>query len=97
MEVSYNELRCKEVVNVKNGARMGRIVDLLFDSGGKNILGIVVPGLRKLFKNTEDVFIPWCDIAKIGDDVILVSVNVNCLTNVARGKGGGGSVTDFME
>ena len=33
----------------------------------------------------------------LGDDVILVSVNVNCLTNVARVKDGGGSVTDFME
>ena len=50
MEVSYNELRCKEVVNVKNGARMGRIVDLLFDSGGKNILGIVVPDCASFSK-----------------------------------------------
>lgn len=84
MEISYNELRCKEVVNLQNGAKMGKIVDLIFDSNGKNVLGVVVPGIRKLFKNAEDIFVPWCNISKIGDDVILVSLNMHALTNVTR-------------
>ena len=86
MEISYNELRCKEVVNLQNGAKMGKIVDLIFDSNGKNVLGVVVPGIRKLFKNAEDIFVPWCNISKIGDDVILVSLNMHALTNVTRGQ-----------
>ena len=69
MEISYNELRCKEVVNLQNGAKMGKIVDLIFDSNGKN---------------AEDIFVPWCNISKIGDDVILVSLNMHALTNVTR-------------
>ena len=84
MEISYNELRCKEVVNLQNWAKMGKIVDLIFDSNGKNVLGVVVPGIRKLFKNAEDIFVPWCNISKIGDDVILVSLNMHALTNVTR-------------
>lgn len=86
MEISYNELRCKEVVNLQNGARMGKLIDMIIDSNGKDVLGIVVPGVRKLFKANEDIFIPWCDISKIGSDVILVSLNVNSLTNVTRTK-----------
>lgn len=84
MEVSYTELRSKEVVNVNNGARMGKIVDLIIDSNGKNVLGLVVPGIRKLFRASEDIFIPWRNINKIGDDVILVCLDACSLTSVTR-------------
>ena len=84
MEISYTDLRAKEVVNLQNGARMGKIVDMIIDSNGKNVLGLVVPGRRKLFRASEDIFIPWCNIAKIGSDVILVSLDVSTLTNVAK-------------
>ena len=68
MELSYTDLRTKEVINLRNGARMGKIIDMIIDSNGKNVLGLVVPGIHKLFKATEDIFIPWCNIEKIGDD-----------------------------
>ncbi len=84
MEIGYSELRTKEVVNLKNGARMGKIIDMIIDSSGKCVLGVVVPGVRKLFKSAEDIFIPWGNISKIGDDVILVQIDANSLTNVAR-------------
>ena len=84
MEISYNELRCKEVVNLQNGARMGKIIDMIIDSRSKEVLGLVVPGVRKLFKANEDIFIPWCNITKIGSDVILVSLNVNSLTGITK-------------
>ena len=93
MEISYNELRQKEVVNVLCGKRMGRLTDLIFSTNTKKILGIVVPSEHKLFRQREDFFIPWESISKIGDDVILVSVNVdNCTalikTNQKDGKQG---------
>lgn len=84
MEISYTELRSKEVVNLQNGARMGKIIDLIIDSNGKNVLGLVVPGIRKWFRAGEDIFIPWCNISKIGSDVILVSLDVATLTNVTK-------------
>lgn len=84
MELSYTDLRSKEVVNLQNGARMGKIIDMIIDSSGKSVLGLVVPGVRRLFKSSEDIFVPWCNISKIGNDVILVSLDVSSLTNVTR-------------
>lgn len=84
MEISYSELRCKEVVNVLNGARMGKIIDMIIQPDGKNVLGLVVPGVRKMFKANEDIFIPWGNISKIGEDVIMVSVDVRSLTTVTK-------------
>ena len=84
MEISYNELRCKEVVNLQNGARMGKIIDMIIESNGKDVLGLVVPGVRKLFKASEDIFIPWNNISKIGEDVILVSINLHAITTVTK-------------
>ena len=86
MEISYTDLRSKEVVNLQNGARMGKIVDMIIDSNGKNVLGLVVPGVRKLFRASEDIFIPWRNITKIGNDVILVSIDVHSLTNVTKSQ-----------
>lgn len=84
MEISYTELRAKEVVNLQNGQRMGKIIDMIIDSNGKNVLGVVVPGVRKLFRASEDIFIPWCNISKIGEDTILVSLDMASLTSVTK-------------
>lgn len=82
MEISYTELRSKEVVNVNSGARMGKIIDMIIDTSGKNVLGVVVPGVRKIFRASEDIFIPWRNITKIGSDVILVALDINSITGV---------------
>lgn len=86
MEISYNELRCKEVVNVLNGARMGHVIDMIIDRNGKDVLGVVVPGTRKLFRANEDIFVPWNNIDKIGNDVILIALDVQSAACVAKVK-----------
>lgn len=86
MEISYTELRSKEVVNVNTGSKMGKIIDMIIESNGKNVLGVVVPGARKIFRASEDIFIPWRNITKIGSDVILVSLDINSLTNVVHSQ-----------
>lgn len=79
MELTYCELRDKEVINVVDGRRLGHIIDMtLLDSG--KICGIVLPGERKLFKgfsSGDTIFIPWSNIMKIGDDAILVELICN--------------------
>lgn len=70
-----------------NGARMGHIVDMIIDRSGKGVLGVVVPGIRKLFRANEDIFVPWGNIDKIGSDVILISLDVQAVTCVAKAKG----------
>ena len=72
MEISFTELKEKEVINVFDGKKLGRIVDILFDCISGEVKGIVVPGERKLFHKNEDLFVPLNRLKKIGNDVILV-------------------------
>lgn len=75
MEISYTELRDKEVVNIADGKKLGRITDIVFSLKGR-VAGIVTPGERRLFKNgaENNVFIPWTNILKIGNDIILIEL-----------------------
>ena len=78
MEITFCDLRAKEVVNICDGKRLGNIIDIVFDSCCARITGIVVPGERNFFcffKNCVDIFIPFNKIRKIGRDVILVELN----------------------
>ena len=83
MQISFCELRAKEVINVYNGKRLGNIVDMIIDTSCARVLGIVVPNCDakfSLFKSSSDVFIPYNNIVKIGKDVILVDLsNINTL------------------
>ena len=72
MEVSYIDLKNKEVINVLDGRKLGHIVDIIFDNLTGQVNGVVVPGNKKLFRKSEDIFVPLTKIKKIGNDVILV-------------------------
>lgn len=74
MEVCFLDLREKEVVNVYDGKKLGRIVDILFDASSGTVRGIVVPGDKKLFHRSDDIFVPLEKIKRIGGDVILVGL-----------------------
>ncbi len=74
MEVTYLDLKEKEVINVFNGKKLGRIMDIVFDSTNGSVLGLVVPGDKKIFRKGDDVFIPLDKIKRIGNDVILVGL-----------------------
>ena len=76
MEITYCDLRSKEVVNVCDGKRLGRIVDMVFAYPTGTVLGIVVPGVKNgLFRPCADLFIDFRSIDRIGDDVILVNLH----------------------
>lgn len=77
MEITFCDLRTKEVINVCDGKRLGNIIDMVFDSRTLKVTGIVVPNEKtffSFFKNNNDVFIPFSKICKIGKDVILVEL-----------------------
>ena len=77
MKSCSNDLRNKEVVNVCDGARLGFIVDVIFDVCDGKISAIVVPGEAcgvLGLSHREDITIPWSSIEKIGEDIILVRV-----------------------
>lgn len=77
VESSFLELRCKEVVNVCDGKRLGHIVDIVFDLGSACVLGFVLPGEKtgwNLFKPCDELFLPYGCIVRIGEDTILVEM-----------------------
>ena len=77
METSFLDLRCKEVINIIDGRLLGHIVDMVIDIRTSRVTGLVVPvskGFFNLFKPTSEIFIPYKNICKIGDDVILVEM-----------------------
>ena len=79
METSFCELKGKEVINITDGKRLGKIIDLVFDTKYGKVLGIVVPAYNKswnIFKQCDDIFIPFNCICKFGEDAILVQIYI---------------------
>lgn len=75
--VTFSELRCREVINVLDGARLGQVSDLEIDLCTGEVLALVVPGASRmlgLFKNREGCLIPFKKVKKFGEDVILVEL-----------------------
>ena len=75
MEITFSFLRAKEIINIYDGKRLGRIIDVTFEKETGKVLGFIVPGIKKVFKKTEDIFIPLELVKKIGEDVILVKLS----------------------
>ena len=70
------DLRNKEVINICDGRRLGRVIDVEFNVCDGKIISLVVPKDEKvsLFGKVDGFNIPWCKIDKIGDDIILVNI-----------------------
>ncbi len=77
MELKLSELRCKEVICIENGQRLGFVTDACIQTPEGCIRAIIVPGPCRflgLFGRKDDYVIPWCAIRRIGPDIILVDV-----------------------
>ena len=77
MDISYNDLRNKEVVNLCDGVKMGHIIDIVFNSESGKVVGVMVPGEKKIFKKSGELFIPLEKIRRIGDDVVLIRFDLS--------------------
>ena len=85
MDISFCNLRNKEVINVCDGKKLGNIVDLVFDTCYGKVTGIVIPADRSIlnvFKTCNDIFIPYNKICKIGKDIILVELTPQQNNNI---------------
>lgn len=72
MEISFIDIREKEVINIYDGKKLGHIIDIMFDRQSGKVTGVVVPGIRRFMRKTEDIFVPIENLKKIGEDVLLV-------------------------
>ncbi len=72
------DFKHKEVINIIDGRRLGFVQDVTANLDTGIITSIIVPGNTKLFNVfvSNDLVIPWENIKCIGDDVILVEINI---------------------
>lgn len=89
MELSFSELRAKEVINTQDGRKLGKVCDVLLCYPDNRWLGFIVPSGRGFGFKKNELFIELKNIVKIGEDVILVNVGMPRKQNCdKRGHGG---------
>ncbi len=69
------DLSYKEVINLHDGARLGYVGDVDIDLESGRVTALIIPGrlrLLGLLGREEDAVVPWENIEKIGEDIILV-------------------------
>lgn len=71
------DFKQKEVINIKDGKILGFVIDVQADFENGEIRSIVVARTGKIFNTVSsknNVTVPWENIKKIGEDVILVEI-----------------------
>lgn len=72
-----SELQNKDVVYTEDGKVIGKIIDVLINDEGK-IDKLIVEKYKffiSLFTSKSEIEVSWNNIKKIGEDVILVSLD----------------------
>ncbi len=84
---SFSELKNKEVVNICDGRRLGYVCDAELDVECGRVVSLIMPSEGRLltFSKCPPVRVLWCDIERIGDDVILVR-RAEAIPPKCRGK-----------
>lgn len=77
--INLSEMREKEVINIRDGSRLGYIYDFEIDLDKGVVVSIVLPGQGRilgLFGRNNDLIIDWKNIVRIGQDIILVDLDM---------------------
>ncbi|CCQ95837.1 conserved hypothetical protein [[Clostridium] ultunense Esp] len=77
--INLSEMREKEVINIRDGAKIGLIYDFEIDLENGRVIGVIIPGPGKIlgvFGKNKDMVIDWKNIVRIGTDAILVDIDV---------------------
>lgn len=72
------DLTRKDIINVKDGAKLGPVKDVHIDPVEGKIRAVVLEGPRRLFgllKAGGDTVVPWERIRLVGVDAVLVEVD----------------------
>ena len=73
-----SDFRQKEVINVSDGRRLGFVYDAEICVESGNIESLIIPGgsrIMGMFGRDNDYIIPWENIKRFGDDIILVELD----------------------
>ena len=75
MNCRITDLHNKDVINIRDGNRIGCVDDVEVDTCTARLVAIVVHGRAKclgIFGREDDIIIPWRNISVIGEDSVLV-------------------------
>lgn len=78
MKCTLAELRNKEIINIRNGARMGYVDDVEFDTDDSMIKSFIIYGRTRFFGllgRDDDIILTCDDIEIIGVDTVLISAD----------------------
>lgn len=70
----FTELCKKEVISIDCGKKLGYPKDIQIDCRHGQILNLIIPckSTISLFSGNNCIKVPWCDVEKIGEDIIWV-------------------------
>ncbi len=74
--MKLSDLQEKDIINIKDGKKIGKIIDAEIDNNGK-ILYLIIEeknGFKGLFSMKGNINITFMQIKKIGTDVILIEL-----------------------
>lgn len=75
MVCGIDDLRCKEVIDITTGERLGNIDDAEINLETAEVVSLVIYGRLRLFGllgREEDIVVECGDIKVVGSDVVLV-------------------------
>ncbi len=73
----FSELKCKDVINIRDCKKLGNVCDVEFDECSGCICKIIISGgsrVLSFLRCDPDIVIPYKDIRQIGPDIILVDI-----------------------
>lgn len=74
-----SDLQNKDVINTVDGKLVGNIIDVAISPSDGKMDKLIVERSKffvSLFSNKDEVEVRWDQIEKIGEDVILVRINL---------------------
>lgn len=76
--MKLSELQKKDIVNIKDGKKIGKIIDAEFDINSGYMIHFIIEKnsfIKSLFLNSSELTIKFSQIKKLGEDVILIDIS----------------------
>ena len=76
--MKLSELSKKDIININDGKRIGKIVDVEFDINNGYMIRFIIESsniIKSIFSNSEELTIKFSQIKKLGEDVILIDIS----------------------